>query len=102
MNKMPFAYQKTDSITFCAEETTFAYFGGGLGRVLHQLSFGLWFKSVGPNTHPWGENGQQNTGLVCIGIARFSCDSVSLVSFWSGVKSRGTHLAETIDIGIRQ
>ena len=31
-------------------------------------------------------------------IAKFACDGVSLVSVWSGVKSRDTHLAEIFDI----
>ena len=30
--------------------------------------------------------------------ARFACNIVSLVSFWSGVKSCGIHLSETFDI----
>ena len=33
-------------------------------------------------------------------LVRFACDMVSLVNFWSGVKSRGIHLAETFDTQI--
>ena len=37
MNAMPFASQKTDAIFFPADETTFAFFGGGTGRQPGQL-----------------------------------------------------------------
>ena len=30
--------------------------------------------------------------------AKFACDMITLVCFWSGVKSRGTHRAETFDM----
>ena len=89
---MPFASQKTDAITFPAEETTFAFFGE------HRLSFSLWLKVLDP-TLILSEKTVKKTGLVSFkkqpGFAR---DTVSLVSFWSCVKSRSTHLAETFVI----
>ena len=54
MNTMPFASQKTDAITFPAEEMTFAFFGGvSLGASTASVVF--WSLALSG-----GENGQNN------------------------------------------
>ena len=83
MKAVPFASQTTDAITFLPEERTFAFFAPTALIVFWSLA-----QSGGPNTLTWSASK----------IARFACDRVSLVSLWSGIESRGTHLSETVNV----
>ena len=96
---MPFASQKTEAITFPANDTSLAFFGGEK-RGVSTAWIVVWSlaRSGGPNTHlGWG-NAHENWSGSASKSAKFAYDMTSLVCFWSGVKSRGTHWAETSDM----
>ena len=83
MNTMSFASKNSDAITFLLRRRLLP----SLEEVSQGAStFGLWLKEVNPTLIL-----SEKTGFVCFKHSQICFDRVSLVSFWSGGKSPGTH-----------
>ena len=96
---MPFVSQNTEAITFPADDTTLAFFGAGEFECFHCMDCLLVSGSKWWTQHSsWVRKCSTKRSGSASNLAKFSSDMTSLVSFWSGVKSRGTHRAETFDM----
>ena len=96
---MPFASQKTEAITFPADDTTLAFFGGEEEGCFHRGDCRLVSRSKWWTQHSsWVWNRSRKFAGSASKSAKFTRDMTSLVCFWSGVKSCGIHQAETFDI----
>ena len=75
--------------------TTVAFFGGCEPGCFHYIVDYLWLKVVDP-TLILNEKTIKKLDWSTSKLARFACVRVGLVNFWSGVRSSGTDLAETL------
>ena len=96
---MPFTSQNTEAITFPADDTTLAFFWAAEFECFHCMdcllvSGSKWWTQYSS----WVRKHSTKRSGSALNLAKFDSDMTSLVSFWLGFNSRGTHRAKTFDM----